>query len=79
MALTGKSFISAMKVLDEVLTLTKDLNDRTRETELLWRSAELSYDEKLRDGASTSHGTARLSHSPSGYLAATTLGQPMQP
>jgi tetratricopeptide (TPR) repeat protein len=80
-ALTGKKeFISAVKVLDEVLALTKHLNDRTRETELLWRSAELSYEmrnyARASELAQSALELARLTHSPKLiYLATTTLGK----
>ena len=80
-ALTGKKdFVAALQVLTESLAFARNINDRTRQAELLWRSAEVRYE--MRDFASSLHlaqialDQARQIHSPKlAYLVTTTLGQ----
>ncbi len=80
-ALTAKKdFLAALQSLNESLALAKDLKDLTRQTELLWRSAQVYYE--MRDYARSSAlaeqsvTLARSAHLPKlTYLSTTTLGQ----
>jgi CHAT domain-containing protein len=80
-ALTGKKdFVAALKVLDESLAFASKINDRTREAEVLWRSAEVRYE--MGDFASSLQlaqkalDQARQVHSPKlVYLVTATIGQ----
>jgi CHAT domain-containing protein len=75
-----KDFPAALQSLNESLALAKDKRDRMRQTELLWRSAQVYYE--MRDYvrsaelAEQSVTLARSAHSPKlTYLSTTTLGQ----
>lgn len=75
-----KDFRGAMQSLKESLVLARDIKDRTRETELLWRSAQVHYE--MGDYIQSSQlaeealNLARLAHLPKlTYLSSTTLGQ----
>jgi hypothetical protein len=74
-ALTGRNdFVGATKVLDETLANTRVLKDKTREAELLWRSAELCYEMKNYERSSALSQAAlelaKLTHSAKlSYLA----------
>ena len=75
-----KDFPAALQVLDQSIDLNKDTKDKTRQTELLWRSAEVRYE--MRDYARSSElaqnalNLARAAHLPKlTYLSTTTLGQ----
>ena len=80
-ALAGKrDFVPALQALDESHAIAKEMKDQTRQTELVWRSAEVRYE--MRDYtrsselAQTALELARAAHSPKlSYLAITTLGQ----
>ena len=80
-ALAGKKdFAAALQVLDESLALAREIKDRTRQTELLWRSAEIRYE--MEDYAyslqlaQTALDLAQQIHSPKLiYLVTTTIGQ----
>jgi CHAT domain-containing protein len=75
-----KDFAAALQVLDQSIDLNKDTKDKTRQTELLWRSAEVRYE--MHDYARSSElaqdalSLARSAHLPKlTYLSTTTLGQ----
>jgi CHAT domain-containing protein len=75
-----KDFPAALQVLDQSIDLNKDKKDKTRQTELLWRSAQVRYE--MRDYARSSEiaqdalNLARAAHLPKlTYLSTTTLGQ----
>ena len=80
-ALTGKrDFVAALQALDESHALAKEMKDQTRQTEMVWRTAEIHYE--MRDYARSSElaqtalDLARTAHLPKlTYLATTTLGQ----
>ena len=75
-----KDFVGALEILNESLALAKQAENKTRQTEVLWRSAEtyyamgnyaqaVIYAESAADLARASHLSKLL------YLATTTLGQ----
>jgi CHAT domain-containing protein len=75
-----KDFAAALQVLDQSIDLNKDKKDKTRQTELLWRSAEVRYE--MRDYPRSSElaqdalNLARSAHlAKLTYLSTTTLGQ----
>jgi len=75
-----KSYASALQVLDESLASARKISDRTRQAELLWRSAEVRYDMgEFADAlqlAQIALDLARAIHSPKLiYLVTTTMGQ----
>jgi len=79
--LTAKrEFAPALEALNQSFEIAKDAKDKTRQTEILWRSAETYYEMGKYDEA-VSHvesaaSLARASHLPKlTYLATTTLGQ----
>ena len=80
-ALTAKKdFKPALDAFNQSLTMAKDTNDKTRQTEILWRTAETYFDMKeFVDAAALAESAvnlARASHLPKlTYLATTTLGQ----
>jgi len=75
-----KDFPRALEVLNESLALAKQTSNKTRQIELLWRTAETFYDmgNYLQAAAIAENAVAlaRASHLPKlVYLATTTLGQ----
>lgn len=75
-----KDFPAALQALDTSLALAKEVNSKTRQTELLWRSAQTYF--AMGDYAQavalaeSAVDLARASHLPKlAYLATTTLGQ----
>lgn len=75
-----KDFVGAQQILNESLTLARQTKSRTREIELLWRSAETSYDmgnyAQAVAHAESARTLARALRLPKlSYLATTTLGQ----
>jgi CHAT domain-containing protein len=79
--LTAKmDFPRALAVLNESLALAKQTSNKTRQIELLWRTAQTFYDmgDYVQAAASAEDAVAlaRASHLPKlTYLATTTLGQ----
>src|SRR5262249_24886919 len=75
-----KDFAKALEAFNESLGIAKEIKDRTRQTELLWRSAETFFamgdyaqSVSLRENAVD---LARAAHLPKlSYLAMTSLGQ----
>jgi len=75
-----KDFAGAIESLNKGLALAKQTSNKTRQAEILWRSAQASYEEgnysqstEMAEGALT---LARGSHLPKlTYLATTTLGE----
>ena len=75
-----KDLVGALKILDESLALAKQTKNKTREIELLWRSAETFYEigdyAQAVTYAKSAVALARASSLPKlSYLATTTLGQ----
>jgi tetratricopeptide (TPR) repeat protein len=75
-----REFDAALRVLNESLTLAKDIKDRTRQTELLWRSAQVRYEmgdySQSSELARAALDLARAAHLPKlTYLSTTTLGE----
>jgi CHAT domain-containing protein/Tfp pilus assembly protein PilF len=75
-----KDFAGALESLNSSLAIAKATKDRTRQIELLWRSAETYYDmgdyAQAPGRAESAVTLARASHLPKLiYLATTTLGQ----
>ncbi len=79
--LTAKmDFPRALEVLNESLALAKQTSNKTRQIELIWRTAQTFYDmgDYVQAAASAEDAVAlaRASHLPKlTYLATTTLGQ----
>jgi CHAT domain-containing protein len=75
-----KDFVDALETFGNALVIAKDHKDRSRQTELLWRSAETYYEmrnyEEAVSHAESAATLARASHlAKLTYLATTTLGQ----
>ena len=75
-----KDFKAALEALNQSLVIAKDMKDKTRQTELLWRTSQTYYEmEHYAEAAAlaeTAVNLARASHLPKlSYLASTTLGQ----
>lgn len=75
-----KDFAGALEALNQSLVIAKDIKDKTRQTELLWRTAQAYYEmENYTQSvalAANAVALARASHLPKlAYLATTTLGQ----
>jgi CHAT domain-containing protein len=75
-----KDFKAAIEALNQSLGIAKDKKDKTRQTELLWRTAQTYYEmeDYTQAGAfaESAENLARASHLPKlTYLATTTLGQ----
>ncbi|CAN5882533.1 CHAT domain-containing protein [soil metagenome] len=79
--LTAKrDFSGALTALDESYGLAKNMRDKTRQTELLWRKAQTEYDmgnySRSATFAESAVDLARVARLPKlTYLATTTLGQ----
>ena len=75
-----KNFADALESFNQSLTIAKNINDKTRQAELLWRTAQTYYEmENYTQSAALAQSAmnlARASHLPKlTYLATTTLGQ----
>ena len=75
-----KDFVGALEVLKQSLALARDMKDKTRQAELLWRTAQTYYEmANYAQSAVLSEEAlelARTVHSPKLiYLATTTLGE----
>jgi CHAT domain-containing protein len=75
-----KEFPGALHSLNESLVIADTTNSKTRQTELLWRNAQMYYEmENYAEAAVNAEGAvsrARAAHLPKlEYLATTTLGQ----
>jgi len=75
-----KDFQGALQSLNESLAIAETTNSKTRQTELLWRNAQMYYEmENYAEAAVNAEGAvsrARAAHLPKlEYLATTTLGQ----
>src|SRR5574341_411813 len=75
-----KDFKAALDALSQSLAIAKDIQDKTRQAELLWRTAQTYYEMKQYTEAAALAESAvnlgRASHLPKlTYLATTTLGQ----
>lgn len=75
-----KDFKAALEALNQSLALAKEIKDKTRQTEILWRSAQVHYE--MRDYARSSElaqdalNLARAAHLPKlTYLSTATLGE----
>ena len=80
-AFTGKKdFVAAVQVLADSLALSRKINDRTRQAELVWRTAEVRYEMGDFAGAlqlaQTALDKAREIHNPKlAYLVTATIGR----
>jgi CHAT domain-containing protein/Tfp pilus assembly protein PilF len=75
-----KDFTGALEALNHSLAIAKDTEDKTRQTELLWRTAQTYYEmEDYAQATSLAEGAVTLAHATHlpklTYLATTTLGQ----
>lgn len=75
-----KDFKAALEALNQSLAIAKDTKNKTRQAELLWRTAQTYYEmEDYTQSAALAENAvalARASHLPKlTYLATTTLGQ----
>jgi len=77
---TKRNFAGALEAFTRSLAIAKETNNKTRQTELSWRSAQVYYEmrdyERSSEIAEQSVNLARSAHLPKlTYLSSTTLGQ----
>jgi CHAT domain-containing protein/uncharacterized protein HemY len=75
-----KDFAAALEALNQSLAIAKDIKDKTRQTELLWRTAQTYYEmEHYTEAAAVAESAVNLARasrlSKLLYLATTTLGE----